>query len=461
MRYVTFITLIFVLLSYQFLPAQAPDTLWTKTYGSGIGRCIIETTDNCYVVVGNTYWWHNGSRHDLRLIKTDSDGDTIWTKTYGDTNYNDFGYSVRQTSDGGYVIVGTTSSYGAGQEDVLLLRTDEFGDTLWTKTFGGDSSDVGKCVQITNDDGFIIVGSTKSFGVADENVWLIRTDLNGDTLWTKVYGDSAGRQGNYVIQTSDSGYAIVGGFGAWGQAGVWFAKTNPTGDLQMIRTHPAGLSFGRCLLETNNGYMISWGGDFVRESWGGLIRTDFSGDTLWTNSTNYICLSIDQTFNGHYLTCGLDVHYEEQGGYLTLFDENGNEIWSWHFGGWLVPRSAIQTSDGSFVMTGNGFFITKLGTATNLKQSEDIITESFFLSQNFPNPFNPTTTIEFDLPKTSEVSLKVFNILGEEVVALVSERLPAGSYSYAWDASNLASGVYLYRLQAGDYVETRKMVLMR
>jgi hypothetical protein len=94
---------------------------------------------------------------------------------------------------------------------------------------------------------------------------------------------------------------------------------------------------------------------------------------------------------------------------------------------------------------------------------------SFQLLQNYPNPFNPTTTIEFDLPKTTDVTLKIFNILGEEVTTLVSDKLSTGSYSYEWDASNLASGVYLYRLQAGDpsrsagqgYVETRKMVLMR
>ncbi|UCF64876.1 MAG: T9SS type A sorting domain-containing protein, partial [bacterium] len=79
---------------------------------------------------------------------------------------------------------------------------------------------------------------------------------------------------------------------------------------------------------------------------------------------------------------------------------------------------------------------------------------------NYPNPFNPITTIEFDLPKTSLVTLKVFNILGEEVAILVSDRLSAGSYFYQWNASNSASGVYLYRLQAGDYIQSRKMVLM-
>ncbi len=96
-----------------------------------------------------------------------------------------------------------------------------------------------------------------------------------------------------------------------------------------------------------------------------------------------------------------------------------------------------------------------------IKHLDVTVPLSFDLKQNYPNPFNPSTTIEFDLPKTSQVTLKVFNILGEEVVTLVSERLSAGSYSYEWDAANLASGVYLYRLQAGNYVQTRKMILMK
>ena len=94
-------------------------------------------------------------------------------------------------------------------------------------------------------------------------------------------------------------------------------------------------------------------------------------------------------------------------------------------------------------------------------EQETNIIKQFRLCQNYPNPFNPTTIIEFDTPKTSQVILKIFNILGEEVATLVSDRLFAGSYSYEWNASNLASGVYLYRLQAGDYIETRKMVLMK
>ena len=118
----------------------------------------------------------------------------------------------------------------------------------------------------------------------------------------------------------------------------------------------------------------------------------------------------------------------------------------------------IRMDDYSYWIVGDTTFSMMVGIE---KQKEKPIPKDFSLYQNYPNPFNPSATIEFDLPKMSNVTLKVFDILGEEVATLVSERLSAGSYSYEWDASKYASGVYLYRLQTDDYVETRKMVLLR
>jgi len=477
MRYVTFLTVICVLLSFQFLPAQAPELLWSREYGDGVGYCVIETFDSCYVIVGYSDYDNGG---DLRLLKTNSDGDTIWTKTYGDTNYNDFGYSIRETSDHGFIIVGSTASLGAGDQDVWLLRTDEFGDTLWTKTFGGDSSDVGKCIQITNDGGYIIVGSTKSFGAGGEDVLLIKTDSNGNTLWTKTYGDSLNDWGNYIIQTSDSGFALVGGVNweepYWiGTPSCWFIKTNTNGDSlfgEAIYPIVPGYIFGQCVLETTDGYLCCGEHELGFGSYGFLTKIDFNGDTLWYDLGGGPQRSICNTFDGFYLIPWDD--RSNTGGYtaagLVLYNGNGQVIWDLlifstnayvHF----HIRSVIQTYDSSFVITGDDedrIFIKKFGTPTSgLRIDEEIVSRSFSLSQNYRNPFNPSTTIEFDLPKSSEVTLKVFNILGEEVATLVSDRLSAGSYSYEWNASNLASGVYLYRLEAEGFVQTRKMILMK
>jgi hypothetical protein len=100
-------------------------------------------------------------------------------------------------------------------------------------------------------------------------------------------------------------------------------------------------------------------------------------------------------------------------------------------------------------------------TITNLDTEKNQIPQNIKLYQNYPNPFNPITTIEFDLPNNSDVTLNIFNVLGEKVETLVSDRLTAGSYSYHFNASNLASGIYLYRLEASEFIEIRKMVLMR
>jgi hypothetical protein len=110
-----------------------------------------------------------------------------WSRTYGGTN-DDEGRSVRQTTDDGYVIVGYTSSYGAGNADIYLVRTDVLGDTLYTRTFGGPGDDRGYSVERTTDGGFVVVGSTATFGAGNLDVYLVKTNATGDTLWTKTYG---------------------------------------------------------------------------------------------------------------------------------------------------------------------------------------------------------------------------------------------------------------------------------
>jgi len=211
--------------------------VWTGTYGyvdMDFGWSVQQTTDSGYVVAGYTFL--NGTNNtDVYLVKTDAHGDTLWTRTFGGLG-SEAGYSVRQTTDGGYIVAGLTSSFGAGGEDVYLVRTNANGDTTWTRTFGGSQWDIGYSVQQTTDAGFIIVGYAESFGTRGD-VYLIKTDASGDTLWTKTFGGDSNDCGESVRQTADGGYIVAGTTSSFGSGGVYLVKTDANGDTEWTRTY--------------------------------------------------------------------------------------------------------------------------------------------------------------------------------------------------------------------------------
>ena len=235
--------------------AQAPDTLWTRTYGgdsTDLGYSVLQTSDGGYIIAGSTESFGAGE-FDVYLIKADANGDTIWTKTYGGTEY-DFGYSIAQTFDGGYIAAGYTESYGAGLRDVYLIRTDSLGDTLWTKTFGGDSHDGGYSIQQTSDGGYVVVGYT------EVSAYLIKMDANGDTSWTRAYEltDALATSGRSVQQTADNGY-IIAGRSTYAPppvpSGSFLIKTNVNGDT--IWTIEYYASRFECVTETPDSEYIA------------------------------------------------------------------------------------------------------------------------------------------------------------------------------------------------------------
>ena len=182
------------------------DTLWTKVFKDqevSYAECIKSIKENEYIACG----YNNDLRQRSWIMHLKDNGDTLWNKSIP-------GMSIARSiaiADNGYVVVGTPLV------KIVKLNTD--GDTVWTKTFGGSENEEGRDIKETYDGGYIIAGWTESFASGGSDVYLVKTDVNGNEEWTSVYGLAYNEYAGAVHQTSDSGYIIAGRFNSFGYGG--------------------------------------------------------------------------------------------------------------------------------------------------------------------------------------------------------------------------------------------------
>lgn len=273
--------------------AVTSDTLWTRTYGGANedrGYAVRQTYDGGFIIAGYTSSFGAGT-YDVYLIRTDSIGDTLWTKTYGYPNW-DWALSIENVSDSGFIISGASYPEDTGGYcDAYILRTDENGDTLWTRAYGWDRDDYGVSIKPLSYGGYIIVGyAIKPFYSNREDIYLIRMDINGDTLWTKIYGKTNQEYGSSIQECPDSGFIVSGWTNSLGAGGfdAYLLRTDKNGDTLWTRTYGGdGDDWGRSvLLLKDSGFVVC--GAAYSGSAGEcdlyIIRTDKNGDTIWTKS---------------------------------------------------------------------------------------------------------------------------------------------------------------------------------
>lgn len=263
------------------------DITWQKTYGGTGGDqadCIRQTADNGYIVAGSTRSF--GTNKDIWVFKLTSSGTIVWQKTYGGTDGEEDAL-VEQTSDGGYIVAARTWSFGAGYVDILFLKLDANGIVEWRRTYGGSGWDEANTIRQTSDNGYIIAGTTGSFGVGRDNVWLIRLDQYGSLLWQKTYGGDDSYEssyGNYLDITRDGNFIVAGyteSFGA-GWSDIWVLKINTSGQVLWEKRYgtAAGSDPAYFIQQTfDGGYMIAGQNDLFGDQLDiYLYKLDENGD---------------------------------------------------------------------------------------------------------------------------------------------------------------------------------------
>jgi len=515
----------FILYTALLTNYSKAQTVFQKTFGDSLSEYCFsakQTNDKGFVMAGYTKSYGNNS-NNFYVIKTDSLSNVIWSKIYGGI-LDDEAYTIQQTTDGGYILAGYTKSFGIQYYDACLLKIDANGDTLWTKTYGGLSSDFGNTVIQTNDGGYIMAGYTTD----STSMYLVKTNAQGNMLWQKLL--VAGSTDAYgIIQTADKGFVITGYTNGFGEINgdAFLIKTDSMANPIFTKTYGyKGADWGNAIYETNDGgYVIS--GAYSTDSTSldidaYIIKTDANGDTLWTKTYGGIGNDygqyIQQTTDGGYVLGGYTNSFGNGSydAFLIKVNANGDTLFTKTFGGTGddEANTVLQTSDGAYILAGQSnsfgkgnydFYIVKTDAngngncyQTNVhaasKTSKTIVT-NVTISQNapsasqlnaaptiytgvtptdvcssigistfkdkplalniFPNPNKGLFTISFTDASEENVKFCVQNLLGETIY------MSNTATNKEVNLPNLISGTYFVYLQTADKIYTQKIIIAK
>jgi len=322
------------------------DISWQKTFGgedSDGANSVQQTTDGGYIVAGWTTSFGSG-RYDVYILKLNSKGEAEWQKTFGGGD-DDVAFSIQQTKDGGYIVAGWTNSFGSGGADVYILKLNSKGEVEWQKTFGGENDDVANSIQQTKDGGYIVAGWTNSFGSGGADVYILKLNSRGEVQWQKTFGGEDSDGANSVQQTTDGGYIIAGrtySFGS-GLEDAYILKLNSKGDLEWQKTFGGKDNDGAfSIQQTADGGCIvaGWTSSFGSAGQDAYIlklnsKREVEWQKVFDGGDDDVAFMIQQTADGGYIVAGWTSSFGsgERDAYILKLNSKGEVEWQKTFGG--------------------------------------------------------------------------------------------------------------------------------
>jgi hypothetical protein len=485
--------------------------LWERTYYRGQGQSLVLTYDGGYVVagysrnpmalravradsLGNALWqvmylgYHGQSvdqfstggyivagygtnvPHDICLARIGPLGDSLWIKTYGGS-LPDKAYSVRRTSDNGFIVAGHTDSFGPGVVNVYLLKTDSLGNVLWERTYGGSASDQGWAVRQTGDGGYIVAGVTMSFGEGAGDAYLLKTDSLGNVLWERAFGGPSPDRAFSVAETQDGGYVLAGrtrSYGA-GESDVYLIKTDslglgiPCDPIKPWEPRTQGYWRRQCKKNPHEDVCAYVDSVHILAGLFDAFDCDSICDLLNVNPPER---DMCRKARRQYMALLLNV----ASGKLAVCNclEDGREV-----GDVITKIDSLLSGDPDFRTCelaktladeiNNGIGIVPCDTTWTQAPSKTVQPPSISVT---PNPFSKSTVIEYEVEAPGSVRLEVYNSVGRLVTTVTNDVKLRGTHKIAWDGSDsrgysVPSGIYFVYLQTDGCVTAERIVRIR
>jgi len=316
--------------------------IWTKTYGEDgidIAKCIEQTSDGGYIVAGDLRS-STTVGGNFGIIKLDINGNKVWGKIY-DGGDEDSAMAIQQTSDGGYIITGPTRSFGGGDDDIWILKLDQSGEVSWSKIYGGNSEDTSYAIVQTNDGGYIVAGCTSSYGAGLRDVWVIKLDVNGGKIWDKVFGGADNDGAMAIQQTIDSGFIVAGHSYSYGPGDNdwWIIKLDENGDKIWDKTFGGPYNDGAWdVRQTSDGCYVVVGN--TRYTTAGpadywILKLDPNGNQIWA-----------KIYGGRYEDAPYTIHQTTDGGYIVAGSTESYGAGGYDF--WILKLDANGDCPGCF-----------------------------------------------------------------------------------------------------------------